>query len=309
MIRLGAGGMGTVYLGRAGHGRLAAVKVVHQHLASDTEFRARFAREIAVARSVDAPWTARVLDADPTGTRPWLATEYVDGPSLDDHVATSGPMPEIAVARLCSMLAAAPADLHARGVVHRDLKPANVLLTADGVRLIDFGIARAVDATRITSTGLRIGTPAYMSPEQVAGQEPGAASDVFSLGSVLTFAATGSGPFGTSSNPVALLVGISRDAPDLGGVPARVRPAIAACLGREPAARPPATEVTRWFTGQATAGPPPTLVEPRIGPPPARTASPGRQRNPTRMLDAVVLAMVALAALAGVVTWMVGTYL
>jgi serine/threonine protein kinase len=260
--RLGAGGMGAVYVGQDADGQRVAVKVIHPQLAADREFRARFGREIALARSVDEPWAARVVAADPDSMHPWLATEYVEGPDLDGHISTNGPLPPAAVARLGSILAGALADLHKRGIVHRDLKPANVLLTADGARLIDFGIARAVDTTRITHTGMLIGTPAYMSPEQADGHEPGAASDVFSLGSVLVFAATGTGPFGTTSNPVAMLVRISRDDPDLSAVPERLRRSVAGCLARDPADRPAAAELARRFAAIRPDAPPPTLVAP-----------------------------------------------
>jgi hypothetical protein len=290
--RLGAGGMGTVYLGQDSDGRRAAVKVVHHHLAADPEFRARFGREIALARSVDEPWAARLVAADPEALHPWLATEYVDGPDLDGHVAAEGPLPVPVVVRLGSILAGALADLHRRGIVHRDLKPANVLLAADGARLIDFGIARAVDTTRITHTGMMIGTPAYMAPEQADGQDPSPASDVFSLGSVLVFAATGAGPFGTTSNPVAMLVRISRDDPDLTGVPDRLRPVLAACLARDPAARPTAGVLARRFGAAAANGPAPTLVAPPTEPVPVR------DRRTRWTMVAAGIALVGLAAAA-----------
>ncbi len=294
--RLGAGGMGTVYLGQDVDGQRVAVKVIHPQLAADREFRARFGREIALARSVDEPWAARVVAADPESVRPWLATEYVEGPDLERQIAATGRLPPAAVARLGSILAGALADLHARGIVHRDLKPANVLLTADGARLIDFGIARAVDTTRITHTGMLIGTPAYMSPEQADGHEPGAASDVFSLGSVLVFAATGTGPFGTTSNPVAMLVRISRDEPDLSGVPEPLLLVVADCLKRNAAARPAAAELARRFAAAVTAGPAVTLVGPPDEPRRMRVPSTLRPRTARTPIMVVITVLVLAAA-------------
>ncbi|GAA0909417.1 protein kinase domain-containing protein [Pseudonocardia zijingensis] len=255
--RLGSGGMGVVYLGETADGRRAAVKVVHAHLTGDRAFRDRFAREIEVARRVVGPWTAQVLEADPEGPRPWLATEYVEGPSLEDQVSRAGPLPPGAVRPLAEKLAEALAALHASGVVHRDLKPSNVLLAPDGPRLIDFGIARALDATKITHTGHVIGTPAFMSPEQAAGDEAQAPSDVFSLASVVVFAATGSGPFGHTANPVAMLLRISQQEPSTDGVPDALRPHLRECLVRDPAARPTAEELARRLRPVR-----PTLVEP-----------------------------------------------
>ncbi|QYN32984.1 protein kinase [Pseudonocardia sp. DSM 110487] len=241
--RLGSGGMGVVYLGRDEAGGQAAIKVIHPQLIGDPEFRARFAREIATAGAVNGPWIARVLASDPVGSRPWLATEYVDGPNLEEEVTRSGPLPLPTVLPLARKLAAALASLHASGVVHRDLKPSNVLLASDGPRLIDFGIARAVDATKITRTGDVIGTPAFMSPEQALGAEPEAPSDVFSLASILAFAATGTGPFGTAANPLAMLMRVSQQDPDVSVVPDELRPHLEACLARDPARRPTAPEL------------------------------------------------------------------
>ncbi len=241
--RLGSGGMGVVYLGRLPDGRSAAVKVVHPHLTTESDFPRRFAREIETARRVDAPWTARVIEADPLGDQPWLATEYIDGPSLDDHVAHAGPLAAQPAVILAIGLAEALAGLHAVGVVHRDVKPSNVLLALDGPRLIDFGIARALDATKITYTGHVIGSPAYMSPEQAAGEDSGPPSDVFSLASVLVFAATGTGPYGTSSTPLAMLLRVTQHEPDTTEVPADLRPHLEACLARDPTTRPTARQL------------------------------------------------------------------
>ena len=197
--RLGAGGMGQVFLGRSAGGRPVALKVVRAHLAQDPEFRERFRREIAVARKVSGVYTSPVIDADVDGPVPWLATAYVPGPSLADAVSEHGPLPPRSVLALAAGLAEGLNAIHAAGVVHRDLKPANVLLAEDGPRVIDFGISRAVDASALTHTGLVVGSPGYMSPEQAEGREAGPPSDIFSLGAVLAFAATGQGPFGTGS--------------------------------------------------------------------------------------------------------------
>jgi YVTN family beta-propeller protein len=251
--RLGAGGMGQVYLGRDAAGTHAAVKVVHPGHAADPDFRRRFAREVATAQRVVSPWTVPVLGADPQAGRPWLATGHVAGPDLDHHVATSGPLAEPAATVLAGRLAHALAHLHAAGVVHRDLKPSNVLLAEDGPRLIDFGIARAVDATSITHTGVVLGTPAFMSPEQSLGEETGPPGDVFSLAAVITYAATGTGPFGQTENPMAMLLRISDDEPDLERLPAELRRHLEPCFAKDPALRPTAAELAATLDGPATA--------------------------------------------------------
>lgn len=197
--RLGAGGMGRVFLGRSAGGRPVAVKVIREELAGDAGFRTRFRREVAGARLVSGLFTAPVVDADLDAPVPWLATAYVPGLSLTDTVAAHGPLPAASVLALAAALAEGLSAIHAAGVVHRDLKPSNVLLAVDGPRIIDFGIARAAEATALTHTGLVVGSPGFMSPEQAEGREVGPPSDVFSLGAVLTFAATGEGPFGAGS--------------------------------------------------------------------------------------------------------------
>lgn len=242
--RLGAGGMGVVYLGRTDSGKLAAVKVIQAESATDDDFRARFARETALARRVDNPWVVPVLDADADARTPWLATAFVPGPSLAEAVAAYGPLPPRAARVLGGLLAGALADVHAAGLVHRDVKPGNILLVPDGPRLIDFGIARAVDDTVLTASGLVVGTPGFLAPEQARGEPATSASDVFALGCVLAYAMSGRPPFGTGE-PDALLYRAVHDDPELGGVEAASRPLVARCLDRDPQARPTATDVAR----------------------------------------------------------------
>ncbi len=235
--RLGSGGMGHVFLGQSPGGRLVAVKVIRPDLADGPDFRRRFAREVTAARRVGGIFTAPVVDADPAAPQPWLVTAYVEGPSLADHVAQNGAMPESEVIRLGCALAEGLAAIHAVGIVHRDLKPSNVLLASDGPRIIDFGISRAVEATSLTESGLIVGSPGYMSPEQADGREVGAASDVFSMGAVLAFAATGTEPFGTGAAS-ALLYRVVHGEPALTGISDELHEVISACLRKIPAERP-----------------------------------------------------------------------
>ena len=238
--RLGSGGMGQVYLGRSPAGRLVAVKVIRPDLAAEPGFRTRFAREVNAARNVSGLFTALVVDADVSGPVPWLATLYVPGPSLSEAVASQGPLPTAAVLTLASGLAQGLQAIHAAGVVHRDLKPANVLLARDGPRVIDFGISRAAEVTEttaLTQTGMVLGSPGFMSPEQAEGASVGPPSDVFSLGAVLTFAATGAGPFGTGSTP-QLLYRVVHSPPDIAGLPREIRSLVERCLVKDPALRP-----------------------------------------------------------------------
>lgn len=197
--RLGAGGMGEVFLGRSPGGRAVAVKVVYPHLARQGEFRRRFAREVAAARAVGGAFTAPVMAAGPEDDRPWIATVYIPGPDLAEAVGVAGPLPQGAVWRLAAGLVEALQAIHAEGVLHRDLKPSNVLVAADGPRVIDFGIARSLEDTALTSTGLVVGTAGFMAPEQAEGGEVGPDGDVFALGAVIAFAATGTGPFGRAA--------------------------------------------------------------------------------------------------------------
>ncbi|WP_051580074.1 serine/threonine-protein kinase [Pseudonocardia acaciae] len=308
--RLGSGGMGEVFLGSREDGRLAAVKMVHTALAGDARFRVRFAREVTTAWAVGGPWVAAVLDADPAAPVPWLATEFVAGPSLDRAVEVGGPLPPGIAAVTGVRLAGALARLHARGVVHRDLKPSNVLLTAGGPRLIDFGIARALDATAITQTGTVLGPPGFMSPEQALGEEVGPAGDVFSLAAVLAYAITGRGPFGEAGNPVVLMRRVIDDEPDLAGVPDDLREPLQRCLAKAPSDRVGADELADLLAahqGTEEGWPPPELARLMTAPPlPAVPPAPGApgtpEARPRRPLGRrAVLTGVGGTALAGLV--------
>jgi serine/threonine protein kinase len=239
---LGSGGMGRVFLGASANGQLAAVKVIRANVATDPEFRARFRREVTVARKVSSRFTVPLIDADTDGPVPWLATAYVTGPSLADAVTEHGPLPVQSVMELAAGLAAGLSAIHAAGVVHRDLKPSNVLLAHDGPRVIDFGISVAAETSPLTRTGMLIGSPGYMSPEQVEGREVGPPSDIFSLGAVLAFAATGEAPFGHGSAPTLAYRAVYREV-DLDRVPAEVRGLIQRCLAKDPGQRPTARDL------------------------------------------------------------------
>ncbi|MBC3982296.1 serine/threonine-protein kinase [Streptomyces sp. AC536] len=236
--RLGSGGMGVVHLARSPSGMRLAVKVVHAEFAADPEFRARFRQEVMAARLVSGAFTAPVVDADPCAERPWMATLYIPGPTLAEHVKRNGPLAPGEVRRLAAGLAEALRDIHRAGVVHRDLKPSNVLLAADGPRVIDFGISRPSDSDLRTETGKLIGTPPFMAPEQFQRpREVGPAADVFTLGSVLVHAATGRGPF-SSESPYIVAYQVVHDEADLDGVSADLLPLIRGCLAKNPADRP-----------------------------------------------------------------------
>lgn len=234
--RLGAGGMGEVFLGVTRSGRPVAVKVIRPEVAADPAFRARFVREVAAARQVGGFWTASVVAADPDAEVPWLATEYVPGLSLQQAVTEHGPLPPSAVRVVGARLAEALSAIHAAGLVHRDLKPANVLLPPDGPKVIDFGIARAflTDTAGMTAA---IGTPSYMAPEQIRGEPLSPASDVFSFGSTLVYALRGRGPFNTGE-PAGIIFRVAMGEPDLAEVPGELRGLIAGCLAKEPGQRP-----------------------------------------------------------------------
>ncbi|MGW0650305.1 protein kinase domain-containing protein [Streptomyces umbrinus] len=254
LARLGAGGMGVVYLGRTEAGSLAAVKVIQAEYADEPDFRARFRREVETARRVTSPWAVPVTGADPDADEPWLTTAFVPGPSLEEAVARHGPLPARSVRVLGRMLAAALREVHAAGLVHRDVKPANVLLAVDGPRLIDFGIARATDETAITSADMVVGTPGFLSPEQAEarGEAVGPPSDIFSLGCLLAYAASGRPPFGTGTAD-ALLYRTVHDEPDLSGIEAEedtedtggveLLTLLRLCLAKDPADRPTAEQI------------------------------------------------------------------
>ncbi|WP_327235292.1 serine/threonine protein kinase [Streptomyces sp. NBC_01317] len=265
LARLGAGGMGRVYLARSNRGRTVAVKLVRRDLAEQDEFRSRFRHEVEAARRVGGAWTAPVLDADTEAEVPWVATGYVAGPTLQTIVsgedgtgAGHGPLPETSVRVLASGLARALQDIHAAGLIHRDLKPSNVLVTIEGPRVIDFGIARALESVGedgLTRTGALMGSPGFMAPEQVRGDRVTAACDIFCLGSVLLYAATGRQPFGAADSGIpALLYRIAQEEPDLSGLPDGLLELIRHCLQKDPAARPTTAEVLVRVAGDS---PPP----------------------------------------------------
>ncbi|SBV05284.1 Serine/threonine protein kinase [Streptomyces sp. Ncost-T6T-1] len=254
LVRLGAGGMGVVYLARSAGGALAAVKVIRAEHAADPGFRARFRREAETAARITGPWVVPVLGADTEAREPWLATAFVPGPSLAQVVAAGGPLPPVTVRALGSRLAEALVAVHEAGLIHRDVKPGNVLLALDGPRLIDFGIARHEGATALTATGAVIGTPGYLAPEQASAGPLGPPCDVFSLGCVLVYAATGRGPFGEGGGAGALFRTVHEE-PDLTGIPPGLAPLIAACLAKAPAARPTASRVRDALAGGGEAAP------------------------------------------------------
>ncbi|MEU6987251.1 bifunctional serine/threonine-protein kinase/ABC transporter substrate-binding protein [Streptomyces sp. NPDC046324] len=320
--RLGAGGMGVVYLARSAGGALAALKLIQAEHAADPGFRERFRREALVAERITGRWVVRVLGSDPEAREPWLATEFVPGPSLAEAVALHGALPEASVRALGARLADALADMHEAGLVHRDVKPGNVLLALDGPRLIDFGIARSAGATALTATDAMIGTPGFLAPEQAraAGAgEVGPPSDVFSLGCVLAYATTGQRPFGTGG-VAAVVYRTVHEEPDLDGLPEALLPLVTACLAKDPADRPTAVDVrARLGPAEGPAGdwlPPglpaliaersarvldlpvaePTVVVPSA--PPART-------SPSRRRFLALGSAAAVAGAGGLTAWLV----
>ena len=245
--RLGGGGMGEVFLSFDASGQPVAVKVLRREFADDRTFRSRFGHEVRAARQVSGPGIAPLLDADPEAETPWLATAYVAGPTLADAVELYGPLPVSAVIVLMSGIAASLRAIHDTGIVHRDLKPANVVLGADGLRVIDFGIARAADATPLTLTGMMIGSPQYLAPEQVLGEPPAPAGDVFSLGALAHYAATGRPAFGEGPK-FGVVYRIVNERPDLAGCPLQIRSLIESCLAKDPAERPTTAEILEICT-------------------------------------------------------------
>jgi hypothetical protein len=275
--RLGAGGMGRVYLASTPAGRSVALKVVRPDLGDDQDFRARFRQEIQAARQVHGLYTAQLLDADPAATPPWLVTAYVPGPSLQQAVAGNGPMPEAMVFRLIAGVAEALQAIHAAGVVHRDLKPSNVLLAPDGPRVIDFGIARALEATALTRSGMMVGSPQFMAPEQIQGQPVTPAIDVFALGSLAAYAARGRPPFG-EGHSAAVSYRVLHEPPDLDGCPPQLRALIEPCLRKDAAARPAPGQILEFCLAQAG------NADPGWSPPspaPASTATAQAPSQPT----------------------------
>jgi WD40 repeat protein len=260
---LGAGGMGRVYLGLTPAGSEVAVKLVHREFAADVSFRKRFALEVAAARRVQGLYTVPVVDADLEADEPWLATAYVPGPSLQQAVDEGGPLAPDAVLSLTARVAEALQSIHAAGVIHRDLKPANIILTAEGPKVIDFGIARAADVTSVTGTGVRAGTPAYMAPEYIRGQELTPAVDVFALGLVANYAASGRLAFGGGSG-YGVAYRILEQEPELDACPEAVRTVAARCLAKDPRERPAPARIIELCRG--TSAPVPTAVDVHAAP-------------------------------------------
>ncbi|RSS33897.1 serine/threonine-protein kinase, partial [Streptomyces sp. WAC05858] len=258
--RLGAGGMGRVFLAHSSRGRTVAVKLVQTELAQQAEFRRRFKQEVRAAQRVGGAWTAPVLDADTEAATPWVATGYIAGPSLHAIVSESGRLPERTVRILAHGLTQALRDIHDAGLVHRDLKPSNVLVTIDGPRVIDFGIARALETVTdgiLTRSGAVVGSPGFMSPEQVRGERVAPASDVFCLGSVLAYAATGRQPFGTANSGVhAVMYRIAQEEADLEGLPEGLRELVTDCLKKAPDDRPSLEELLDRTAGADDDGEP-----------------------------------------------------
>lgn len=256
---LGHGGFGSVYLGEDLRGGLGAVKIMHPQHAGDQGIRDRFAREVELARKVASFCTARVIDADPLAGAPWVVTEYIEGRTLHDTVRLDGPRTDADLDRLAVSTATALAAIHAAEIVHRDFTPANIMLAPDGPRVIDFGVARALEGSTTLSSSL-IGTPKYMAPEQISGEPATSAIDLFAWGSVITFAATGRAPF-EGPHPAAVLHRLVSEEPDLSGLPEPLLPVVAQCLDKDPAQRPTATELLTLLIGTSTVPPPVNEVE------------------------------------------------
>src|SRR5271170_4100776 len=248
--RLGAGGMGRVYLAFTPAGRPVALKVVRSELVHDQDFRTRFEQEIQAARRVRGLYTAELIDADPAASPPWLVTAYVPGPSLEDVIDNDGPMQEAMVFRLIAGVAEALQAIHAAGVIHRDLKPSNVLLAADGPRVIDFGIARALAAMPLTRSDVMMGSPDFLSPEQILDRPITPAIDVFALGSLAAYAATGRVPFGRG-HITEVAHRVVHEPPDLAGCPVRLLTLIEACLEKQPEARPGPARIIEFCVARA----------------------------------------------------------
>ncbi|MGW1719424.1 protein kinase domain-containing protein [Streptomyces sp. NPDC002156] len=332
--RLGAGGMGQVFLSRTGSGRLLALKTIRDDLSSEPGFEERFAREIRNSDRVRSPWTVTVVDYSAPGQRPqWLATEYVPAPSLADWVVSRGPLPLNALLSLAVELGAAVQAVHQAGLAHRDVKPGNVLLAHDRPRLIDFGVARAADDSRHTRLGVSVGSPGFLAPDQAVGAVAAEPADVFSLAAVLVYAATGRGPFSRAGEQVpaaTLLYRVVHEEPDLTGVPPELLPLLTACLAKDPAVRPTAAQLSAWLaergarTGRWQQECPPDLAgevtqaehsartvtdlaQPSAGREPAPDTllaappEPGRRRRPAWLLPTAIAAVAVTAAVVATV--------
>ncbi|MFG1943946.1 serine/threonine-protein kinase [Nonomuraea sp. NPDC048826] len=303
IARLGEGGMGRVYLGTTQAGRRLAIKVIRPEFSHDAEFRRRFEHEVSAAQRVHSMYTAPVIDADVAGPHPWLATAFVPGPTLAQVVAAHGPLPVGTVRVLMAGVAEALLAVHAAGVIHRDLKPSNVLLAADGPKVIDFGIARAAESTALTRTGVRIGTPPFMAPEQALGHPSTPALDVFALGSLTCFAATGAAPFGDGPAP-AVLYRIAHEQPGLDDCPDELRPLVSRCLAKAPDQRPRIREIIStlridtvpgdWLPEQVSGRLPAFTAEP----PPAPATMPGGRRGRGRLVAAAAAVLLAATTVA-----------
>lgn len=310
--RIGEGGMGRVYLSYTPGGRPVAIKVIRTEYADDPGFRRRFEQEVATAQRVQGMYTAPVIDADTRAEQPWLATAYVAGPSLQQAIGVYGPLPEESMFILVAGVAEALQSIHGAGIVHRDLKPSNVILAADGPRVIDFGIARAVDTTSVTQTGLRVGTPAFMAPEQVRGQPSAPALDIFALGSLACYAATGELPFGGGLDPL-VPHRILEQEPDLAACPERIRNLVTRCLAKDPRQRPSPTQVielcrqlsigTRLQMGEGWLPPAVAAAVHRIATTPVPAPTERRQpARPSRRMLVLTTGFIVVAAAAGITT-------
>jgi serine/threonine protein kinase len=315
--RLGAGGMGVAYAATGPAGERVAVKAIHPHQAQDADFRARFHREVQTLRRVNGPCLVPLLAADTTAALPWLATSYVPGPTLQEHVTARGPVDSAQLHVLAAGTAAALVSIHAAGVVHRDLKPANIILAPPGPRVLDFGIAHTADGTAVTRTGVMTGTPGWISPELYRDGASGAAGDVFCWGALIAYAATGRPPFGTGA-PDAIAFRVMQGEPDLAGVPDELLGVLESALSKDPARRPPAHVLAertgKLLAAQATqvlgvgADPAAAVTAlitqqwhvPTTADPAWDTAAARRRRGRTMLISAAALAAFAAG---GTATW------
>lgn len=305
--RLGSGGMGDVYLGTTRRGQQVAIKLIRGAQLHDDEFRARFRREVRAAAKVRSRFIANLIDADPDAELPWLATDYVPGPTLSQALAAQGPLPEDEVLRLVAGVAEALHEIHRAGLVHRDVKPANVILGPDGPRLIDLGVVASVGATRLTMTGQPVGTPMYMAPEQASGNRTTSAADVWALGALAYYAATGNHLF-EGDHPAVVLYRVAASSPSYDDCPPYLRPFLDALLVKDPEHRPTLDVILRSLGAAEPAGATLPLVNPRRvrgAQRPVRRSGVlrsdgrrGRRRRPLVVLSSVVAGTAVLAAAA-----------